>query len=196
MVSGGYPQSVWYIRFHEVWKKITSECQTFVFQILTFLTAATKSPEYLSIRRKFCVWNQSSSQVDNSQTMTYLDKWRKDTLTCCCWNRSWNRDCYLYSQMIFPRHHCCFQYSMNPASFKAGSTSLSSVQTTNKGVRTEWSVLSKSENMLQSLLLMLSCCCQLHLSKLSVCKQSPQKCKNQPHHSRLVASVDVNLVYI
>lgn len=86
------------------------------------LTAATRSPEYLRIRRKFWIWNQSNSQVDSSQclnvqTVTYLDKWRKDRLTCFCWKRPWNRDCYLYSQVLVPGSHCCFQCSMNAASF-------------------------------------------------------------------------------
>lgn len=54
------------------------------------------------------------------------------------------------------------------------------------------SVFSKSGNALQALLLMLSA---PSWSKLSVCKQNPNS-KKQPHHSRVVASVDMNLAHI
>lgn len=119
--TGVYPQGMWCNRFHEVRKKLLERVRPLFFKFL-LLTAATNSPEYLRIRIKLWIWNQSNSHVDNYQclhvqTMSYLDKPRKDRLACFCWKKSWNRDCCFYSQMLFPGSHCCFHRNMNVAIF-------------------------------------------------------------------------------
>lgn len=175
-------------------KEITWKSQTFVFQIL--LTAATKSPEYLRIRRKPWIWNQSNSHVDNYwwfnvQTMSYPDKPRKVREACFCWKRSWNRDCCFY--MLSRGSYCCSHHNLNAAIFlKVWTIFVSSGKTTSIGVRTGgWFLYFPNQRMSCS---HFSWCCQLYGFRVSSCLQTKLKQTESPHDSKVVGAVDMNLV--
>lgn len=135
------------------------------------LTAATKPPEYLRIRRKPWIWNQSNSHVDNSwlfyvQAMNYPDEPRKVRLACFCWKRSWNRDCCFYRQVLFAGSHCCSHHNLNASIFlKVWTIFVSSGKTTSIGVRTGvWFLCFPNWRMSCS---HFSWCCQLYDFRVS-----------------------------